>query len=389
MLMRQTVTAWLLAAAGLVLAAQPVEAARAPRITAKSAVVMDARTGKLLWSRAADKQLPPASTTKVMTAILALESGKLRERVPASSAACRTAPRKLNLKPGQKLVLEDLVYAILLNSANDAASVIAENLGGSVAEFGRQMTAKSRALGARHTQFKNPHGLTQQGHYSTARDQAAIFRYALGVPRFRKVLTTRSTVVEGSQPYRRISLSSHNRLLRDYRVPVLGKTGYTRAAKKCFVASARDGDREIIIAFLGSTDLWGDARRLLEYGFGLGPSVTREVRVEPSTATPKKPVTTRATAERAAPKRTVPTRAPVYSIHVGTFDEIDRARRLRRGLDSRGFGAQIDPVATGSGRTRRTRYRVEVGPYSDRGQAESAVRSIAKQVALPTRIVRR
>jgi len=387
MLMRQTGTAWLWAVVAFALVAHPVEAARSPRITAKSAVVMDARTGELLWSRAADKQLPPASTTKVMTAILALESGKLRERVPASRAACRTEPSKLHLKPGQQLVLEDLVYAILLNSANDAASVIAEELGGSVPGFGRQMTAKSRAIGARHTQFKNPHGLTQQGHYSTARDQATIFRYALGVPRFRKVLTTKSLVVEGARPYRRISLRSHNRLLRGYRVPVLGKTGYTRAAKKCFVASARDGDREIIIAFLGSTDLWGDARRLLEFGFGLRPSGTREVRVQPSVTTPSAPA--RAATKAAAPKRAVPGRAPVYSIHVGTFDEIDRARRLRRGLDSRGFGAQIDSVATGSGRTRRTRYRVEVGPYSDRGQAESAVRLIAKQVALPTRIVRR
>lgn len=375
---------WLWGVVGLALIAQPVEAAGPPRLTAKSAVVMDARTGELLWSRAADRRLPPASTTKVMTAILALESGKLRERVPASRAACRTAPRKLNLKPGQQLVLQDLVYAILLNSANDAASVIAEKLAGSVSAFGRQMTAKSRALGARNTQFRNPHGLTQQGHYSTARDQATIFRHALGVPRFRKVLSTKSIVVEGSRPYRRISLSSHNRLLRNYRVPVIGKTGYTRAAKKCFVASARDGDREIVIAFLGSNDLWGDARRLIAYGLGLRPSGTREVRTTRSATTAQAPAV-----KRPAPKKAAPGRPPVYSIHVGTFDEIDRAHRLRRGLDSRGFGTQIDPIASGSGKNRRTRYRVEVGPYTNRGQAESAIRSIAKQVALPTRLVRR
>jgi D-alanyl-D-alanine carboxypeptidase (penicillin-binding protein 5/6) len=371
------------AALGLVVAVVPPVSADGPRITARSAVIMDAHTGALLWSRDPDRQLSPASTTKVMTGILALESGKLDERVSTSRLASTTAPRKLSLRPGQQLVLNDLVYAILLNSANDASVVIAEKLSGSVAAFGRDMTAKARAIGGRNTQFKNPHGLTEQGHYSSARDQALIMRYALGVPRFRKVMSTRSVVVQGTNPNRRISLQSHNRLLSQYRVPVIGKTGYTRAAKKCYVGAARDGDREIIVALLGSNDLWGDAKRLVDYGFGMsgGPSgATRAATATQPGMTPKVP------AVRQAAK---PARRPVYAIHVGTFDQVDRAERLRHGLDSRGFVAQVDAVATGSGKNRRTRYRVEIGPYADRGQAESALRQMATQVALPTRIVQR
>src|SRR5262245_54321746 len=111
-----------------------------PRVTARSAIVVDAHTGSVLWSQDPDERLPPASTTKVMTAILALESGRLRDAVEASPEACMAAPSKVNLRPGQRLILEDLVYAILLNSANDASIAIAEHLAPSVSAFGERMT---------------------------------------------------------------------------------------------------------------------------------------------------------------------------------------------------------------------------------------------------------
>jgi len=355
-----------------------------PRVTAKSAIIVDAHTGSVLWSKDPDEQLPPASTTKVMTAILALESGHLRDAVEASPAACMVAPSKVNLRPGQRLQLEDLVYAILLNSANDASLAIAEHLAPSVTAFGERMTSRARLLGATRTHFVNPHGLTQDGHYSTVRDLSTIFRYALAVPKFREILGTKAVVVGVENSSRRISLRSHNRLLENYRIPVIGKTGYTIAAKKCFVGAGSYAGREVIVALMGSTDLWGDARRLLEYGFGddMPPeNVGRQKRHRADNRAGQRPVASVASGKAQ--------RAPQYAIHVGTFDRKDRAERLGRALGRRGFDVSVDRLTDGRGRSRRVRYRVQVGPYENRGQAESAARTLAAQVDLPTRIVQR
>lgn len=362
-----------------------LQAADGPRLSAKSAIIVDARTGSVIWAQDPDEQLPPASTTKVMTAILALESGHLRDRVEASPEACMVAPSKVNLRPGQRLLLEDLVYAILLNSANDASIAIAEHLAPSVEVFGERMTARARLLGATRTRFANPHGLTQAGHYSTVRDLSTIFRYALAVPKFREIIGTKAVVVGVENSTRRIALRSHNRLLENYRIPVIGKTGYTMAAKKCFVGSGRYGDREIIVALMGSQDLWGDTRRLLEFGFG------DDMPPEADGRTRRQQVVDR-TPESVRPTTTVGARAqrsPQYAIHVGTFDRRERAERLGRALGRRGFDVSVDRLADGRGRRRRVRYRVEVGPYKNRGQAESAARTMAAQVDLPTRVVQR
>ena len=132
-----------------------------------------------------------------------------------------------------------LVYAILLNSANDASIAIAEHLASSVDSFGDRMTTRAHLLGATRTRFVNPHGLTQDGHYSTVRDLSTIFRYALAVPKFREILGTKAVVIGVENSSRRIALRSHNRLLDSYRIPVIGKTGYTDAAKKCFVGAGQ------------------------------------------------------------------------------------------------------------------------------------------------------
>jgi len=365
-----------------------------PRVTATAAIVVDAHTGSVIWAQSPDERLPPASTTKVMTAILALESGRLRDQVEASPEACMVAPSKVNLRPGQRLLLEDLVYAILLNSANDASIAIAEHLASSVDTFGEKMTARAHLLGATRTNFINPHGLTQDGHYTTARDLSTIFRYALTVPKFREILGTKAVVVGVENSSRRIALHSHNRLLDSYRIPVIGKTGYTVAAKKCFVGAGRYGDREIIVAVMGSRDLWGDTRRLLEFGFdgALPPEIgVRSKRQEVLDQRP--PARTRAASRREAKSSPVAVaraqRAPQYAIHVGTFDQRERAERLQRALGRRGFDVAIDRLADGRGRSRRVLYRVQVGPYQNRGQAESAARTMAAQVDLPTRVVQR
>jgi D-alanyl-D-alanine carboxypeptidase (penicillin-binding protein 5/6) len=279
------------------------------------------------------------------------------------------------------LNLENLVYAILLNSANDASLVIAEGLAGSVPAFAERMTARARQLGALNTRFVNPHGLTAAGHYSTVRDLATIFRHALTVPKFRDIVSTKAIAVGIENSRRTISLRSHNRLLNSYRIPVVGKTGYTIPAKKCFVGAGTHDGREIIVAVLGSTDLWGDTRRLLEFGFG--ESMPPEPLLQRARLTPSK--------RGANPRRTVrsASRTGRYAVQVGTFDRIERAQRLQRVLGKRGFDAEINRVASGRGKKRRTHYQVQVGTYPNRGQAESAVRTITAQVDLPALVVKR
>ena len=240
-----------------------------PYVTARGAIIVDADSGAVIWEMNADEPLPPASTTKVMTAILALQSHQLDEHFAVSGNAAATAPSKIGLRPGQTVALRDLLYAVLLKSANDAAVVVAEGVAGSEPAFADRMNLKARVIGASQTNFVNPHGLTEYGHVTTARDLSRIFRYGLGVPGFREVLSTPAAEVpiDGPDGERLTLVRSHNRLL-DFQV--IGKTGYTRPARRCFVGAAGQGSREVVIAILGSNDLWGDARRMLDYG--LSPS---------------------------------------------------------------------------------------------------------------------
>src|SRR5438128_11860168 len=261
---------------GLILAAAlgaPAHAA-GPYITASAAIIIEAATGEVVWERNSTEPLPPASTTEVMTAILALESGRLDESFRVSENAAETPPSGIHLRAGQRMRLKNLLYAVLLNSANDAAEVVAEGLGGSEEVFAAHMTARARARGAGTAHFANPHGLTAPGHEASARDLALIFRHGLEVPLFREILETRSVQVPLEANHLQwVALHSHNRLLTGYAYQVIGKTGYTRPARRCFVGAASHGDRELIIALLGARDLSSDARRLFAYGFGEAPPV--------------------------------------------------------------------------------------------------------------------
>jgi len=272
--MRSTRTAGIALALVAALASSTPARAAEPYITARAAIIMDAATGEVVWERNSTEPLPPASTTKVMTAILALESDRLDESFRVSAEAAETPPSKINLRVGQRMRLKNLLYAVLLNSANDAAEVVAEGLDGSEEVFAAHMTARARELGARTAHFANPHGLTAPGHEASARDLAVLFRHGLDLALFREILETKSVQVpveSGSIQW--VSLHSHNRLLTGGSYQVIGKTGFTRPARRCFVGAANHGDRELIIALLGARDLWGDARRLLAHGFGEAPPV--------------------------------------------------------------------------------------------------------------------
>lgn len=258
-------------AAAVLLAASIAFAAPASigRVTATAGIVINRATGEVIWERNPDLPLPPASTTKVLTSLIALESARLNDTVRVSRTAAAASPSKIYLQPGWGMKVDDLVYALMLKSANDAAEVVAEGLSGSVDGFAVRMTQKARALGARNSVFQNPHGLPAENHLSTARDLTVIFEAAMRNSRFRQIALTKATVIQPvSGSKRRISLRTHNRLLDGYQVPVIGKTGYTRAAKRCFVGAALGGDgNEYLVAVLGSRDLWGDLTRMLDYAY--------------------------------------------------------------------------------------------------------------------------
>jgi D-alanyl-D-alanine carboxypeptidase len=243
-----------------------------PTISARAAVVVSPDNGRLLYAKSPHRRLPPASTTKVLTTLLALESLDLNGKVTVSRSAANTEPSRIGFKPGERLYVQDLLYAIMLKSGNDAAEVAAESVGGSVFGFARLMNAKARQLGASNSQFRNPHGLPDDAHYSTAYDLALIFSHAMGNPVFAEIVRTRKAAlrIESSvQPdqWRLVRVNNTNRLLASYRGASGGKTGYTRKAKRCFVGEAQRGPVRLVVAVLGSNRRWSDVKKLFEYGF--------------------------------------------------------------------------------------------------------------------------
>jgi D-alanyl-D-alanine carboxypeptidase (penicillin-binding protein 5/6) len=248
-------------------------AAPASGIVARSALVLDVNDGSTLFAKDPDRRMFPASTTKVLTAVLAIESGRLDETVTIRRTDVKVVPSSINLVPGERIVLRDLVYGLLLRSGNDAARAIARHLAGSQVKFAERMNARARELGCTGSHFVNPHGLPDARHYTTARDLGRIMRHAMQLPEFRSIT--------GTQHYR--SASSHavrhfdnkNKLLRLYDGATGGKPGYTRAAQQTLVASAKRQGHEVVVVCLHSVgkSLWSDATRLLDIGFQrLGPA---------------------------------------------------------------------------------------------------------------------
>lgn len=245
----------------------PVGAGR-PRLQCQAAVLMEWATGAVLYAHRATEKRDPASLTKIMTAVVALERGSLSEPVRISAQAAWMPGSVMGLREGQEYTLKDLLYGLLLESGNDAAVAIAEHLAGSEREFARLMTEKAHQLGALSTCFLNPHGLTEPGHYSTAYDLALITRYALTLPLFAAIAgTAEKQVADLGQPSSERVLYNTNRLLGSYPGMEGGKTGTTAAAGACLITSAvRDGMR-LISVVLDSADRWEDTRRLLDWGF--------------------------------------------------------------------------------------------------------------------------
>jgi D-alanyl-D-alanine carboxypeptidase (penicillin-binding protein 5/6) len=233
-------------------------------ISARSFVIMDAKTGKILLSLNPQLFFPPASTLKVMTAMAVVEHLKMDDTVSVSPYAAAAPASKIGIKPGETYTVRELLYALLLNSANDAARALAEKVCGSEPAFASQLTQEVRQWGAYRTTCATANGLPADDQYSTAQDLANMFRRAMSNPELAQIMSTKYYTIQGDR-----ELRNHNRFLFTTPLAVAGKTGYTRASKHTYVGMFKNGDQEIIVAMMGSTKKWADLRPLIEKGFEL------------------------------------------------------------------------------------------------------------------------
>ncbi len=235
-------------------------------VSARTAVVMDVRTGQVLYDKHMHIKMPPASTTKVLTTIIAIEEANLNEVVRVSRNAAYQEGSSIWLREGEKLTLEELLYGIMLSSANDAAVAVAEHIGGSVEKFAELMNKRAKEMGALNSNFLNPSGLPCSGHYSTAYDMAKIMSYALKNKMFAHITATKyKTINWAENPWDR-GLRNHNKLLWSYDGITGGKTGYTRAAGRCLISSACRNNREVVAVVLNCPNDWYECKKLMDYG---------------------------------------------------------------------------------------------------------------------------
>lgn len=244
----------------------PVLARGLPQLSARSAVLIDVETGQVLYNKHMHLKSFPASLTKVLTTIIALEEGNPQELVKVSRRAAYQEGSSIYLQEGEKIKLLDLLYGVMLASGNDAAVAVAEHIAGSIEDFAVMMNTKAREMGALNSNFINPSGLPDPDHYSTAYDLAMIMRYALKNGIFREITATRNKTIPWADNDWGRGLRNHNKLLWQYDDITGGKTGYTRAAGRCLVASAKREGREVVAVVLNAPDDWLDVRRLLDYG---------------------------------------------------------------------------------------------------------------------------
>ncbi len=240
----------------------PTETAALRKLTAKSAIVMDARSGETLYAYCAELPGQPASTIKILTGLISMRSLKRGEMVYASRRAARMPRSKIYLRRGKSYRADDLINAVLLASANDASVALAEKISGSERAFARLMTGKALEMGAKFTICKTATGLTKRGQKSTVRDLAVIFNMAMKNWGFaRKMARKRVKTSDGK------ILKNHNKALWDVEGAEGGKTGYTRAAGQTYVGKFRRGKDALVVAVMGSKNRWQDVLNLVEYGF--------------------------------------------------------------------------------------------------------------------------
>lgn len=241
--------------------APAVSAAAAPEASAASVVLMEQESRTVLYSREAERQRPIASITKIMTGLLVAESCDLQAEVTIRQEWLGSEGSSMGLRPGETLTVEELLYGLLLVSGNDAATALACYTAGDVSAFVRQMNARAAELGMSGTSFRNPHGLTEEGHYSTARDMGILACAAMEVPSFARIVGSRTAAAGGK------TIRNHNRLLWDYPGALGIKTGYTEAAGRTLVSCAEREGMTLVCVTLNDPADWKDHAALLDWGF--------------------------------------------------------------------------------------------------------------------------
>lgn len=269
----------------IVISIQTLTFAETPSLNSEAAILVEVSTGRILYEKNSTKQLYPASTTKIMTAILVIENCNLSDIVTVTQSALNNIPSgyvTCNLQVGEKLTVEDLLYALMIPSANDAAYVLAEHVAGSIEGFSSLMNAKALELGCKSTHFVNPNGIHEDSHYSTAYDLYLIGNYAMKNDVFKKIVATTEYTLPATEKYPTSDryMKTTNELLNEkssnyyYKYAVGIKTGYTSKAGNCLVAqSSRDGLEFISVVLNGGTTTNGlnsryvDSKKLFNYGY--------------------------------------------------------------------------------------------------------------------------
>jgi serine-type D-Ala-D-Ala carboxypeptidase (penicillin-binding protein 5/6) len=257
---------------GLVLAALLVLLAQGARsqdlsLAAQSAALVDSYSGEFLYTKNPDAKEYPASSTKILTALIVIEAGNLDQIVTVAPEDIKVEPSSLDLKPGQQFTRRQLLFGMLLKSANDVAMCLARDNAGSVPAFAEKMNLRAAELGATSSHFVNPHGLHDPNHYTTAHDLVLIARAAMQQPLFRQIVST--IYYTWRTPTGQVEeLRNHNRLLRHFAGCNGLKTGYTRPAQQVLVSSALRGGHEVISVVLHTDKpgIWVDSKTLLTYG---------------------------------------------------------------------------------------------------------------------------
>jgi len=241
--------------------------AAVPQVDAEAAVLMVANSKQVLFAQNPDGLMYPASTTKIMTLLTALEKGEPTRTVTVSTRAAACEGSSLDLKAGDKMTLSNAMYGMMLVSCNDAAEAIAENVAGSIHKFVQIMNQNAEKIGAKNTHFSNPHGLPDPyNHFTTAYDLALITEYAMKNPDFAKIVSTKEYDVSFFNG-KKTHINNTNKLLRTYPGANGVKTGYTHDAGECLVAGAKRGGVQLIVVVLNSEHRWSDAAKLFDYGF--------------------------------------------------------------------------------------------------------------------------
>lgn len=250
------------------------------KLSSRSAIIMDANTGQVLYSHDPDRLAQPASTIKILTGLIAMKSLRDSSRVSVSRKASKMPRSKIYLRKGHEYKANDLINAVLLSSANDASVALAEQIAGSERVFAKLMNRKAKELGATSTICKSATGLTVRGQRSSVRDLAHIFNGAMDDPEFAKRIGRVKTKTSYGK-----TLSNHNKALWRIRGAKGGKTGYTHAARQTYVGRFSRNGVDLTVAIMGSETMWDDIARLVEFGFARNNDLARQKSLAPSAAT--------------------------------------------------------------------------------------------------------